>query len=118
MNILEKTGITFETGKTLTARELNILNNTINSIVDAVNTILHGYCDVNQEGEDPDTVYTLQEALNLISGTRRAIGMKIRFKSTEGFVEYSFIGDSVDDLTWLNLDNWVQGASIIDGGTF
>ena len=33
MNILEKTGITFETGKTLTARELNILNNTIEEVI-------------------------------------------------------------------------------------
>ena len=118
MDLIEQTGITFEAGKPLRAQDLNILNNTINKLVRTVNTLLQGYCDVNQESVNKDAVFTLAQAINTIGVYRRSLSMKIRFKSVEGFVEYSYIGASVSDLDWNNLDNWAKGPDIVDGGTW
>ena len=118
MDLIEETGIIFEAGKPLRASDLNVLNNTINKLVRTVNTLLMGFCDVNQEAANKDTVFTLQQAINTIGVYRRSIGVKIRFKSVEGFVEYSYTGANVSDLEWNNLDNWAKGPDIVDGGTW
>ena len=114
---LNKTGLSFESGQKLSAASLAKMNDTINDLVDAVNTLLSGICDINQELRDPVRTFTLGEAIEVVSNNRRARGMKIRFLGDAGkYMEYSFIGTGLDDATWKNEENWESGPDVIDGG--
>ena len=123
INLIKRTGVRFDTGDKLKASDLNTMNNTINSLVDAVNIILMSQGNINiEEGTEATNVYTLAQALTYVPSSRRIPGMKIVFKSapTE-WMEYTFIGNSGDDDTWYEEENWVPGDSsvtVIDGGEF
>lgn len=117
MEYIGKTGLSFESGQKLSAASLGRMNDTINALVDAVNNMLRGVYDANLEGNDFTRAYTLQEAVAQASNTRRSLGMKVRFLGANGkYQEYSFIGSSLDNTTWLDEGNWKTGPDVIDGG--
>ena len=119
MNTIKKTGLSFDRGVKLTANDLSIMNNTINALVDAVNSLIMARFDVNQETKDYNRKYTLSAAVEAISGTRRQLGMIIRFLSTSGcYVEYSYVGKSLNDSEFKDTNNWITGVEVVDGGEF
>lgn len=126
MNILTKTNFTFESGKGISASQLEDMNSRINSLIDNVNYLLLGVFDVNRETGNYGATYTLEEALAIVSEQRRALGMKIRFRKQDNdnenlndlFVEYSYLGSSLETSEFLNPDNWTSGVDYIDGGEF
>lgn len=120
MEYLRETGITFNKGEQLTARKLQIMNEKINELIKNVNNLLKGQCDINVELNDYTRILTLSEAIEIVSQTRRCMGMKIRFLAqNECYVEYSYIGQTLGDLDWNNLENWsMLEDPIIDGGEF
>lgn len=116
-DFLKETGIPeLVPGDKLTASIINTINNKINSLVKIVNRQLNNYCDINLEMENFTTTYTLDQALQ--NSPRRSLGIKLRFLSDNNkYVEYSFIGQSCEDIDWLDHDNWLcENTSIIDGG--
>ncbi len=120
MEYLQETGITFNKGEQLTARKLQLMNNKINELVRNVNNMLKGLCDLNVEFNDFNRVFDLYEAVNVVSQTRRMRGMKIRFlANNDTYLEYSYVGDTLNDSDWKNLDNWTMiESTIVDGGEF
>ena len=119
MEYLNKTGLDFSAGQKLKASDLKTMNNAINDIVDAVNNLLRGLYDLNIELDDFDRTFTLGEAIQTVSDLRRARGMKLRFLNKNNkYVEYSYIGRTLDTIDWNNLDNWTTTLEIIDGGTW
>ena len=120
MEYIQETGITFNKGEQLTARKLQILNDKINELVRNVNNMLEGLCDINVELNDFSRIFTLSEALEVVSKTRRMRGMKIRFLGqNETYQEYSYVGETVEDADWNNVDNWsIFEDVVIDGGEF
>lgn len=119
MNTLKKTGLNFASGVKLTANDLTIMNNTINALVDVVNSFIMGTFDVNQESGNYTATYGLTQAIQFVSNNRRQLGMKIRFLSVSGlYAEYSYVGTDLSDSNFLDLDNWVCGVDVIDGGEF
>ena len=126
MTILTKTDFEFKPGKGISASQLQEMNQRINLLVDAVNYLLLGVFDVNREFNAPDATYTLEEAIALVSEQRRAQGMKIRFRKNDNdnenlndiFVEYSYVGSSLESTEFNNPDNWTSGIDYIDGGEF
>ena len=120
MEYLRETGITFNKGEQLTARKLQIMNDKINELVKTANNFLCGLCDINVELNDFDRVFTLPEAIGIVSQTRRMKGMKVRFlASNDCYVEYSYIGSTLEDSDWYNLENWsIFEDPVIDGGEF
>ena len=120
MEYISKTGVSFKKGELLTARQLQTLNDKVNELVTVVNNILSGLCDINVEINDYTRSFELQEAVDIVSRTRRMKGMKIRFLGRNNtYLEYSYIGESLDNADWNNLDNWTKLESlVIDGGEF
>ncbi len=119
MNTLKKTGLSFASGVKLSANDLTIMNNTINALVDAVNSFIMATFDVNAESGNYTATYSLSQAVQFVSNNRRQLGMKIRFHSESGYyVEYSYVGIDLSDASFLNLDNWVCGVEVVDGGEF
>ena len=116
---IEKTGLSFEPGEKLKATDLSKLNNTINSLVDAVNSLLRGEFNVNLEINDFNTKFDLERALDIVSDSRRERGLKIRFLNESGkYVEYSYLGEHLTDDDWFNVENWklINKPDLIDGG--
>jgi len=119
MNTIKKTGLSFGAGTKLSAEDLNKMNNTINAIVDVVNGLLMSCFDVNLELNRFDLHLDLFQAINIVAENRRQRGMKIRFLSQSGsYVEYSYLGESLSDADFLNVDNWITGVEVVDGGEF
>lgn len=120
MEYIQETGISFNKGEQLTARKLQTLNDKINELIRNVNNMLKGLCDLNIEMNNFDRVFNLREAIEIVSQTRRVRGLKIRFKAqNNSYLEYSYIGPTVKDLDWYNLDNWVILEDYeVDGGEF
>ena len=119
MNFIKKTGLDFSVGQKLTASDLKILNNTINNLVDAVNNLLQGLYDLNVELKNFDITFTLDEAIAAVSNERRIKGMKLRFRNKSGkYVEYSYVGNTLDSIDWNNQNNWLTTLEIVDGGTW
>lgn len=120
MEYLQETGISFNKGEQLTARKLQTLNNKINELVKSVNNMLRGLCDINIEVNDFEHVFDLQEAIEVVSQTRRNMGLKIRFLGqNNSYLEYSYIGPTLNDVDWNNTENWTMLENvIIDGGEF
>lgn len=117
MELIGQTGLIFKSGQKLTSSDLSKMNNTINDLVVAVNYLLKGIYNLNQELNNFDRKFDLDEAITLVSRTRRAKGMKIRFLSCNGkYVEYSYIGESLELADFTNENNWVDNISFIDGG--
>ena len=119
MNTLKKTCLNFPSGVKLSANNLTIMNNTINALVDVVNAFIMGTYDVNLESGNYTTTYGLNQAVQIVSNNRRQLGMKLRFLSASGlYAEYSYVGTDLSDANFLDLDNWVCGLDIVDGGEF
>jgi hypothetical protein len=120
MEYLTETGISFNKGEQLTARKLQILNDKINELVKTVNGMLMGLCDINVEINDFTRVFDLSEAIDIVSQTRRMKGMKVRFLGdNNSYLEYSYVGPTVNDTDWENVDNWTMLEDpLIDGGKF
>jgi len=119
MNTIKKTGLSFASGSKLTANDLIVMNNTINALVDAVNAMIMATYDVNQESGNYSATYGLSQAIQIVSGSRRQLGMKIRFLTEGGlYAEYSYVGSDLNDVNFLNTDNWVCGVDVVDGGEF
>lgn len=120
MEYLNKTGLDFSAGQTLKASDLKTMNNSINNIIDIINNFLRGLYDLNVELNDFNTTFTLEQAIQRAS--RRSLGMKLRFLSTENdrnkkkYVEYSYTGTTLDDIDWRNTDNWTTSLDVVDGG--
>ena len=126
MNILEPNRFRFEAGKGISAAQLQAMSNSIDNLIENVNYLLLGVFDVNREFNMPNATYTLEEAVALVSERRRAQGMKIRFRKNDDdnenlndiFVEYSYVGSSLESTEFNNPDNWTSGIDYIDGGEF
>lgn len=117
MEYIGQTGLIFKAGQKLTSNDLSKMNNTINDLVVAVNYLLRGTYNLNQELNDFNRKFDLDEAIALISRNRRAKGMKIRYLSHNGkYVEFSYIGESLELADFTNENNWVDNISYIDGG--
>lgn len=117
MNLIDKTGVPIKyPGDGLSAKEINALNITINSTVDAANVYLKDFCNANFELGDLNRQITLAEAVRAVPSDRRVFGQTIKFFSMIGsWVEYCFIGNTTGENDWLNEDNWVSGK-VMDGG--
>lgn len=120
MEYITETGISFNKGEQLTARKLQTLNDKINELVRNVNGMLMGLCDINVELNDFTRIFDLQEAISVVSQTRRMKGMKIRFLSANGtYLEYSYTGSTLKDADWENTENWtILEDLLVDGGEF
>lgn len=117
MELIGQTGLIFKSGQKLSSSDLSKMNNTINDLVVAVNGLLRGIYNLNQELNDFERKFDLDEAIRLVSRTRRAKGMKIRFLSHNGkYVEFSYVGESLELADFTNENNWVDNISFIDGG--
>ena len=125
MNLPRKIDFTFEPGRGITAAQLNEMINTINATVDAINFIAAGSFDVNQETQS-NNAFKLEQAINAIPENRRKLGMKVRFKKKDNdedssnnlYVEYSYMGSTLDAIEFLTVGNWTSGVDYIDGGEF
>lgn len=120
MEYITETGISFNKGEQLTARKLQTLNDKINELVRNVNHMLMGLCDINIELNDFTRILELPEAISIVSQTRRMKGMKIRFLGeNETYLEYSYIGSTLKDEDWENIENWaISEDLLVDGGEF
>ncbi len=117
MDLIGQTGLIFKSGQRLTSADLSKMNDTINSLVNAVNFLIRGVYNLNQELNDFERSFKLSDAIRLVSMSRRAKGMKIRFLSHIGkYVEFSYIGDSLEYADFTNESNWVDTIGYIDGG--
>lgn len=117
MEYLRETGISFNPGEQLTAAKLEKLNTKINELVREVNKMLKGLCNLNIELGNYSRRFSLEEAINIVSNTRRIKGMKIRFLSENGkYVEFSYVGETLDSNEWNNPNNWTESLDVIDGG--
>lgn len=119
MEYLNKTGLDFSAGQKLKASDLKIMNNSINNIINVINNLLRGLYDLNIELNDFDRTFTLGEAIQMIANVRRSRGMKLRFLNKNNkYVEYSYVGTTLDTIDWNNQDNWTTTLEIVDGGTW
>ena len=120
MEYITETGISFNKGEQLTARKLQTMNDKINELVRNVNHMLMGLCDINIELNDFTRILELPEAISIVSQTRRMKGMKIRFLGeNETYLEYSYIGPTLKDKDWENIENWaISEDLLVDGGEF
>lgn len=122
MDLLNKTGVGNKNpGDSLTSKDINSINTTINNCVDAVNYILKQYCNVNLEVNDPERYFTLSEAAMLVPKSRRFVGMKLIFleSTSKSMQEFLYIGKDTSDGNWNSSDNWKQTIiNLIDGGVW
>src|SRR5574344_834563 len=112
MDKIEKTGLDlFTKDSKITSETFNILNDRLNSLIDAVNSMLNSEFNVNTEFQD--IIYTLNSAKALVPYSRRIEGLRVRFKSDSGWVEYVYLGGD-----WNTDDSWSESkeSNTIDGG--
>lgn len=103
----------------VTRNQMETIVNKINEIIVAENKRMTLEINLNQEYNDPERVFLIDEALNLSKDIMRAYGLRLRFLGTTGrYVEYSYLGSSLDEHDWLNQDNWCTGVDLVDGGEF
>jgi hypothetical protein len=117
INYIGQTGLIFKSGQKLSSTDLSKMNNTINELVVAVNSILGGIYDLNREINDFERKFDLSEAIRIASENRRAKGMKIRFLTKNNrYTEYSYVGNSLEMSDFINENNWTSDIIQIDGG--
>ena len=68
-SIINKISFTFRSGEALSSSQLNSLISTEHALVDAINSLLRSFCDINQETQQ-QRAYTLGEAISLVEGYR------------------------------------------------
>lgn len=107
-----------ERGDGLTAAEINSMNDTINLLVSYVNKYLNKFCDINIEIDDNTKTFTLEAAIKAVPTNRRSLGMTIRFLKDEDNLYHNFVylGKSLSEESWLDVENWFLDEYIIDGG--
>lgn len=120
-DLINKTGVgPFTTGGRLSSLDVNAINDTVNSLVEVVNTMLKSSANINLEEGAPTAKYSLIEAAGKIVEERRTLGMRIFFKETEEnrWGTWVYNGSTVNDSDWKNPDNWFPSADtgLIDGG--
>ena len=119
-NLLEKTGVPQKVaGDGLSHRDINNINSTVNNAIDAINLDLKDYCNVNQEINNFSKVFSLYDAINAVPKSRRRLGLKLRYLSSNSpisYCEYVFCGLSIDDENWSNTNNWTLPFIEVDGG--
>ena len=114
--LLRETGVSFTVGQRLSSQDLNVMNDTINRLVRTVNSFLKGKINVNFE-ENSTEPFTWNNAVLSIPEERRSIGTTIQFIDTDGdWVEYTFNGQSTDEIEWVDRENWAMVNYVIDGG--
>ena len=108
MDLIPKTTVTpKQPGDIVTAADINSMNDTINLLVAVVNGFLRKWGDANLETGSSKRIFTLPEAALPIPLARRSVGSKLKFYVGEGaYAEYFFIGNTIDDSSWSNPDNW------------
>lgn len=110
---IKTTGLNFTTGQKLSSSDMNILNRSINSLIEAVNKIMNSEININLE-EGSKEKYSLEEALSLVPKSRRIPGIKLTFLGESGLLEtYTYLGGD-----WDNFKSWglSENETIIDGG--
>jgi hypothetical protein len=117
MDTINKTGVPPKNpGDGLSAKEINAINDTVNRCVDASNSYLTDYCNINEERGNMTEEFPLYSAVKYVPLSRRKLGLVIRFFSTLGcWAEYVYVGLDTTDDNWNNEDNWSSG-NLIDGG--
>ena len=121
IDIIKGTGIDgFTGGQTLTSDAMNILNNRINSLINAVNALLRGTINLNAEEGGSGTIYTLTQAIEAVPENRRTLGIKLIFRDgDESWAEYVYQGTNLKESSWLDIKNWlVIRTDVIDGGVW
>ena len=103
----------------VTRNQMETIVNKINEIIASQNKQTTLEINLNQEYNDPERIFDIQEAVRLSRNIMRAYGLRLRFlAATHRYEEYSYIGTSLDENDWTNLDNWCTGIDIVDGGEF
>jgi hypothetical protein len=106
-------------GDPLSHAEFNSVVDALNSLVPVINNSLRSYCNVNITNSI-DTPMTLQEAIEGIHKSKRALGMRIKFLCSEtgGWEVYDYSGTSLGD--WENPESWTYADQVneVDGGEF
>lgn len=119
MNILTKTGVPIKTsGDGLSHQDINNINTTVNSNVDATNYLLKNFCNINDEVNDYSQTFTLSEAIEKVPENRKKLGIKIRFLNVSNtYVEYIYSGNDISSENWSNEENWSPVTfKVLDGG--
>lgn len=116
MNLISPTGVPEKKiGDGLTAMEVNAINNTVNTEASVCNTMMKGFCNVNQEMGNYEKVFTISSAAAYVPEDRRCPGMLIRFLGrNKKYSDYVFTNTDVS--RWLEIDCWKASVSVIDGG--
>lgn len=114
---IQKLSLDFTAG--VTKNQMETIVNKINEVIDCSNKVLIREINLNQEYNDPTKIFTIGEALEASKNIIRAFGLRLRFLSTTGrYVEYSYLGTTLEDVDWLLESNWCTGVDLIDGGEF
>lgn len=120
MNTVDKTGVGRKNkGDKLSSDDINKINSSLNSSIDAINYSLKDSCNLNLEVGDFNRIFTLEEAISLVPVDRRVPGLEIRFLSAENnFSLFIYMGQNVDSDSWENLSYWLdlRNTNYIDGG--
>ena len=113
LDLIKETGLNFTSGQNLTSKAMNTLNDSLNSLIRAINILMKSEININVE-EESKKMYTIEEAINLVPKSRRIPGIKVTFLGTSGMTEtYTYSGGD-----WESLESWGIGddETIIDGG--
>lgn len=117
-DLINTTGVPYKNkGDALSSSDINKINTTVNQCVGAINPMLKSVFNVNAETGLEDKQYTFDEAVRLVPTGRRTRGLKIKFlQSGDFFNEITFVGDSIEEVYWVDQNNWSNGGNMIDGG--
>lgn len=120
--IIEKQDFTFNGGEKLSAEKLRYMKSALDRVIDVVNSkLIKGIYNINLE-ENSRNMYTLGEAIRKVPLGCRAKGLVIKFMEDNGdgypsWIEYTFLGDNIENDNWYNEKNWQSDTfDIIDGG--
>lgn len=120
MELLSKTIVpTKGSGDGLSAKEVNSINNTLNTAVTAINnSYLKRFCDVNFECSSNSKVFeSVKDAAACVPESRRSIGMKMKYLAgVDVYSEIVYCGTDTAKENWLNEENWKTIVNVIDGG--
>lgn len=103
----------------VTKIQMEMIVNKINELVKISNKEMVHEINLNQEYNDPTRTFTAQEAIFAVKNMVRAYGLRLRFLTSSGkYADYTYLGTSLDDTSWSDINNWVTGIDVIDGGEF
>lgn len=114
---IQNLSLDFSGGVTKNQMETIVLK--INELVAAENKRMTLEINLNQEYNNPTRVFTPDEAFRLSKDIVRAYGLRLKFLGAAGrYLEYTYLGITLDERDWLNDDNWSTGVDLVDGGEF